>query len=399
MKRLWTHKDGRLKISSVSITLFVMMLAIAGGLMQLNQPVDEALVQIKHIFRAESDPVQKVTEETNTQVEQPVKVEQPSPEVSETKANPDPVAETVPKTPAEQQREVRGEMASESQVSLTSGGDKAVSNQELSAEAAAEIVETVEIKAKEPAAMIVQESIDETEQKPSITNELVEEHVQTETDPFRKLQQDTISKVDDQRQSSGVTVPPEQYQEIFKAWRSADFESDKEATRPGLLVENLREVYPLFQMKPVALVAGVAYDLEDGSRLDERSLERYTKTVFQVARPWDDWGLALRRIGLRPADTVEVRYYMHGYVHNGIYSRCAQAIAWGKENGLLSADANTAEVEVRGRAYVVRQQGGGQFGVFIPNQLRLIDGQIVGVHSDAFDGAADVSLLRTTGAI
>ncbi len=369
MKRLWSHQDGRLKIGSVSIALFVMLLALAGGLMQLNQPVDEALVQVKHIFRAEANIVPERVEEPSPQLE-PVKAEPPAAAmvettaVSETKAGPDLVAETVLNPPVGQQQNVE-----------------------------VELVQTTPVTVNDPATVRSPPLVAEAAAKPETASAAAGADVPVAKDPFRDLRENSLVKKVDQPLST-VTVTPKQYQEVFSAWRSAENEQDAEASRPGLLVENLRQLYPLFQMKPVALAGGIAYDLEDGSRLAERSLERYTATVFQVERPWDDWGEALRRIGLHPGDVVKVRYYMHGYVHNGIYGRCEQAIAWGKGNGLLPEDVKTAEVEVRGRAYAVRQQGGGQFGVFIPNQLRLLDGQVMSVNLDAFDGAADVELLK-----
>jgi hypothetical protein len=382
MKRLWTHSDGHLRIGSVSVVLFALMLVVAGLAMKMSRPVDEALVQVKHVFRVEKDAAhkiveEKIVEETSSQAEQSVPPEQSPPEVGETMA----VREAAPVASLmhDEHKQDEGESeASLPQEPLASGGS---------------ILEPV-LDAK---ARLDTDPGDEQEAVETMTfesAEVAQPVVVEESDPFHNLRQNTEIKKSDDQQPAAVVVSPEQYRETFKAWRTTDLKMDDEATRPGLLVENLREVYPLLQMKPVALVGNVAYDLEDGSRLAKRSLDRYTATIFQVANPWDDWEAALRRIGLRPDDAIEVRYYMHSYVHNGIYGRCVQAIDWGKARGLLPDDVKIAEIEVRGRAYIVRQQGGGQFGVFVPRQLRLLDGQIVTVDPAALQESTDVALLQ-----
>jgi len=196
-----------------------------------------------------------------------------------------------------------------------------------------------------------------------------------------------------------VTVDQKQYKALFHSWRVAGKERKGKEKTP-LRVENLRNTYDLFQMKPVAVIRGNAFlDLSDGTRVAEKSLEEYSTTVFLVDRPWDKWGKALASAGIRRGDRFEVRYYMYDFIKDAIYARVNQAFSWCSETGLIPGDLPAGAVDVLGRAYVINRQGGGRFGVFVPVSLDTKDGRTVAVDPVCFRGQADVETLREAGVL
>jgi hypothetical protein len=54
-------------------------------------------------------------------------------------------------------------------------------------------------------------------------------------------------------------------------------------------------------------------------------------------------------------------------------------------------------VDVLGRAFVIKQQGGGRFGVFVPVSLDTIDGQTIPIDPICFADQPDVQALQTAG--
>ena len=196
-----------------------------------------------------------------------------------------------------------------------------------------------------------------------------------------------------------ITVDKKQYKTLFHSWRIAGKEGKGKEKTP-LRVENLRNTYDLFQMKPVAVIRGNAFlDLSDGTRVPEKSLEEYSTTVFLVDWPWDKWGKALASAGIRRGDRFEVRYYMYDFIKDAIYARVNQAFSWCSETGLIPGDLPADAVDVLGRAYVINRQGGGRFGVFVPVSLDTKDGRTVAVDPACFQGQPDVETLREAGVL
>ena len=196
-----------------------------------------------------------------------------------------------------------------------------------------------------------------------------------------------------------VTVNKETYKALFQSWRVAGKDGKGKEKIP-MQVENLRNTYDLFQMKPVAVIRGDAYlDLSDGTRIAEGSLAEYSNTVFLVDRPWDKWGAALSAAGIRRGDKLEVRYYMYDFIRSAIYARVHQAFSWCRSQGLIAKDATPAAVDVLGRAYVINKEGGGRFGVFVPVSLEIGNGRTVAVDPGCFHGQADVDTLRMAGVL
>jgi len=212
----------------------------------------------------------------------------------------------------------------------------------------------------------------------------------------------TLSKtrfIDADPQKNEITVDQKQYKALFHSWRIAG-KGGKGKEKPPLRVENLRNTYDLFQMKPVAVIRGNAFlDLSDGTRVAEKSLEEYSTTVFLVDRPWDKWGKALSSAGIRRGDRFEVRYYMYDFIKDAIYARVNQAFSWCSDTGLISGDLPAGAVDVLGRAYVINRQGGGRFGVFVPVSLDTKDGRTVAVDPACFRGQADVETLLEAGVL
>jgi hypothetical protein len=199
---------------------------------------------------------------------------------------------------------------------------------------------------------------------------------------------------DSRKGNSELSVAPDRYLELLQSWNTSGSKEEGNTPIP-LRVENLRDSYPLFQMKVVAVNGrGQLFDLADGSRLASAALDDYAPTVFAVDHPWQQWGEALKRAGFRPDEPVQVRYAMYPFVKNAIYARSRQAFEWCQAQGLLAADILPEQVDVLGRTYVINRQGGGRFGVFVPVSLDTPDGRTIAVPPDVFAGQKDVAALR-----
>ena len=158
--------------------------------------------------------------------------------------------------------------------------------------------------------------------------------------PFRAKRSAGPASVDADRDSldRSITVSSDQYFTLFKNWRKVG-ESRKENGKILLRVENLRKAFSLFQMKAVAVVGNRRFfDLSDGSRLPEASLDDFSTTVFRVQQPWQKWGDALTAAGIRQSETIEIRYYMYDFIKNAIYERAEQAFAFCRQKGLIDMD-------------------------------------------------------------
>ncbi len=408
MKRLWSHQDGRLRVGMVSVGLFGLLLLAAGLVMQLSRPVGQVMVKVDHFFAAQPPAADLPSEKPAAQPGEAVDGQTAAEIASETAhvdAGAPPKGEPAameggtelqpPDEEAQATAEAKPPMAVESQAAARRQNAPTPAEAPVvkSGEAAEEVVKTEELVVVEPVAVAESEPSTLATVPPARQAASAAEEARPEA--FEAVQQVIPAAAD--APTASVTVTPKQYRALFQSWHTAPPGTVDDPARPGLLVENLRQVYPYFQMKPVAMARGVAYDLEDGSRLAEGALERYAGTVFRVASPWQDWSKELKQIGLNPTDTFEVRYYMHGYVHNGIYGRSSMAIDWCHRQGLLAAGITAGQIEVRGRAFAVKQQGGGRFGVFVPQTLRLADGRSIAIDPAAFGEAADIALLRNAG--
>ncbi|MEA1922370.1 MAG: hypothetical protein U9N63_06905 [Pseudomonadota bacterium] len=201
-------------------------------------------------------------------------------------------------------------------------------------------------------------------------------------------------------ETQSITVEKDEYATLHRAWRAVG-EGEKENNRLiPLRIENLRSAYNFLQMKAVVIMADEScIDLSDGSRIPAASLDRFSSTVIQVDDPWQKWGAELRRAGLRPGQSIEVRYYLYDFVRRSIYARVNQAYTWSLNQGKLESGTKPADIDVLGRAYVVKRSGGGSFGVFVPLSLATRDGRIINVDPLCFSNAPDIAALHADGII
>ena len=196
--------------------------------------------------------------------------------------------------------------------------------------------------------------------------------------------------------NTSIVVESSEYMSLLKGWQSAGKQFDGDTKIP-LSVENLENVYELFQMKPVALAGEKFIDLNDGTVIQEDVLQPYSSTVFKVDRPWEKWGRGLKKAGIKENRKVEVRYYMYGFIRNAIYSRVNMCVECMKSKGLIPAGTGPDAIDVLGRAYAVKRTGGGSFGVFVPMTIFTKSGQTVAVDSDCFNGQPDIEALKAAG--
>ncbi|HCY87744.1 MAG TPA: hypothetical protein DHV36_21595, partial [Desulfobacteraceae bacterium] len=198
-----------------------------------------------------------------------------------------------------------------------------------------------------------------------------------------------------------VELPAEDYMATYTHWRKSGTEFDDNTPLVPLRIQNLEKVFRLFQMKVVAVKDGVPYlDLTDNSRVVPDALSGYSTTCFVVSRPWEKWGKALEKAGFTRNDPVEVRYYTYDFVRNAIYSRAMKAFDWSLSSGGVPKDTTPAAADVLGRAYAVRQAGGGAFGVFVPVRVDFNSGASVAVDAlDCFKGAPDIAVLKQAGVL
>ena len=363
MAGAFTHKDGRLKTGRVTALVFMGLLGVFALLFKINSSVDHALLVVKHVFEPEK-------------------------------------IEPIKEKPAIRQNIVQ----------IPSAKDKALAQKKtpLPDGTKTEAKKSVDPVGNEKAETAVRE-------KPPADSATVKSAVHKEEDPLpvkaaqanEKKTVSTESLVGDSENKEmkpdppnrEITVAQREYKALFHSWQMAG-KKGKGDQKPPLRVENLRNTFDLFQMKPVAVIRGKTFfDLTDGTRVAEKALAEYSTTVFLVDRPWDKWGKALAAAGIRQGDQFEVRYYMYDFIKDAIYSRANQAFSWCRERGLVPADIPASATDILGRAYVINRQGGGRFGVFVPVSLNTKDGRSVVVDPACFRGQADVDALRKAGVL
>ncbi len=217
--------------------------------------------------------------------------------------------------------------------------------------------------------------------------------------PFESVIAKT-STPDKSTQTKGITVEKQEYTELHRAWRNVGAGDKENDQLIPLQIENLRSVYNFLQMKVVVIMSdNSCIDLSDGSRIPSAFLDRFSSTVIQVEDPWQKWGTELHQAGLRPGQSFEIRYYLYDFVKRSIYARVNQAFNWSLDNGLVKSGTKPEDVDVLGRAYVVKRSGGGSFGVFIPLSLATRDGRIINIDPVCFNNAPDVAALHAAGVI
>lgn len=338
MATVFMYPNGRLKIGRVTILVFSVLLLIMAAVFRVEKPVDDMIVSIKHVFEPARQPKKKESAPADT----------PTPKPGERK---NPVAENVPEPPMDPAATARVQ----------------------------------DLQKEKPEG-------DQASEKPTPPEALkFPPNPGDEVSPFPSLQKPRA----DAREGS-VTVSADQYMKVFNSWRTAG-DSDPEKYELGLQVVNLREAYGLFQMKPVAVVENRFYDLSDGSRIPEKALEAFSTTVFRVSDPWIKWGKALSSAGIKKTDGIDVRYHMYAFIRNAIYTRAYRAVSWCKDRRLIEAETPIGDLDVLGRAFVIKKEGGGRFGVFVPTVLSTRSGKTITIDSACFSDQPDVQMLKSAG--
>ena len=388
MARLLTYKDGRLRTGRVAAGVFILFLFSLGFLFKISRPVDQAMVVVRHMFEPKKQ----------QEPEKPPETRPASKAVSEP-VNPEEKIET---TPGSQQSGEKQAKNKPSEEKIDPAPEiRPVQNVPEKPENSAKM-EPVVSEPKQmdstPADTVTETEIPVPDKKKEAFNQKAGPPQETEKSesPKKATGENPLRAIPSE---NGITVSKAEYLRLFKNWQKTGINDRKDEKIP-LRVENLENVYSLFQMKPVAVVRGDQfYDLSDTTRISEASLEDFSATVFRVDQPWSKWSHSLKALGIRQSDKVEVRYYMYGFIRSAIFSRVNQTFQWCKSTGRIDAGTSPADVDVLGRAYVIQKQNGGRFGVFVPVSLDTRDGKTVVIDPDCFGDQADVQALKSAGLI
>ncbi len=492
MRKLFTHPDGTLRTGRAAVLVFGALLAFMALIYQWSSPVDEALVEIRHVFepqqknesapiakaeveppareaavrkrieREKASPPEKAAREPDAGSSFPKQEEDAAPEGAGTekpKTNPahkpnaelaqkaqqdpgsrapeggeayTPAPGSVPPDEAPAENPAPTEVQKASHKDEETGAEGREASSRFQTAEMAELLGTGKPGENPRAGSDAWESLrnavsGEKERKPkdsvSLTASFDDEKRgpgedaaadQTNSPPPGKGAQEdaradgesalpapqkSAQPVSVCAEERSVTVDPKQYVTLYRAWGSVGAGDSPEENIP-LRVESLRKTYRLFQMKPVLVLDGRPHlDLRDGTRIARGALADFSGTVFVVENPWSKWAEALEEFGVSPDARIEIRYYMYGMVRDAIYARVAQGFRWCRERGLIGADIAPGQVDVLGRAYTIRRQGGGLFGVFLPVSLDTPNGRRVPIDPACFHGQPDVELLRTAGLV
>ena len=458
MRKLLTHSDGSLKTGRVTVMVFFLLIGSLAVLLKLSRPVDHVLVAVRHVFEPEKKPADNNVPEHRPREDtgnQPAKaaaqlqkdVKPPAPESppadkKNEKPNPRPPATIAAKPPVE----IKNESSEIDEIPATDpepkqvGAGKPVTATPGKSPPPLEPKDTDQSKTPKKTATSPNGS-DRPMQPQSLEDQKPLRELQiniaggmkqlydqkNEKQASEEKQQDMSLALKDKdvpfpaQQNDGklfrakqsadpvgfdadskpryrsITVSSDQYLTLFKNWRKVG-ESRKENGKIPLRVENLRNAFSLFQMKAVAVVDNRRfYDLSDGSRLPEASLEDFSTTVFRVQQPWQKWGDALSAAGIRQSETIEVRYYMYDFIKNAIYERAEQAFIYCRQMGLIEMDTSPSSIDILGRAFVIKKRGGGQFAVFVPIALDTESGQTIAIDPACFRNQGDVNTLLAAG--
>ena len=416
MTRLVTYKDGRLRTRRIAVSLFILMMGCVAILFELKKPMSQALVTVKHVFEPKVLPAPK----NESKDKEPALAAKKIPKGNNYKA--EQAADHEKQVTVSKPMQVEDKPQKAVEVSRTEPPriknqgspvvPKSVRNDQHKAANKIEGKEPEKpVRVQEPIRLDISKRLKEI----GVLNKY--EEAKKESDLSAGLKKITGQNRERKRKEvdvearnnsrdikvnqaeRSITVSSETYMDLFKGWRSVGPGPDKSRVVP-LRIENLKSAYSLFQMKPVAVVGNrYYYDLSDGTRIPEASLGEYASTVFRVENPWEKWRDGLSASGIRETDSIpiEVRYHMYGFVKNAIYARANRAVSWCKETGRLDNETPISNMDVLGRAFVINQQGGGRFGVFVPISLNTKDGQTIPIDPSCFADQPDVRALQVAG--
>ncbi len=354
MKQILVRKDGSLKTGRVTGLICLAFLAVAVVGFEVGGPLQDQVVLVKHQFKPETK-----------------------------KENP-PKAKTEPKI-----------VPTEKKTALTVPAAKEVNKTQVQEEAGGK---TDRAKKKVMEEFVAMADIPASPKVKSLRL--------ADTDRLEKVLAAGLAQVKETEPTPAMVGAQELAEELnsknflalMQSWRTAGSASDG-VKKMSLEIQGLLEMYPLLQMKPVAVVGTSFFDLASGSQIDKVSLADYSSTVFAVTDARQKFNNQLAGLGLLDQPGLEVRYYMYDFIRNSIYARAYEAYDWCLEQGLIAEDTSLADVEVRGGAFQINQQGGGRFAVFIPQQLTTAKGVVAKIDPACFADQADVNFLNRKGAL
>ena len=227
-----------------------------------------------------------------------------------------------------------------------------------------------------------------------VNNKLSEKQLLPPEKKLRKNHSSDILQVDKDHHS--ITVSKNLYQKIHHNWMSSMHKGNQKMV--SLNVENLSNVYPLFQMKPVVVVGEKFIDLTEGFEIDENSLDEYSDIVFNSGDPYTDWGRRLSALGIKPSDNLLIRYYMYPFIKRMFNSNAIKAYQCCINKGQLEPSTKILDIEIYGKTYIINRDGTGRIGIFLPVSIHL-HGKIIKVNPHCFDDQIEFQTLMDSGCL
>lgn len=420
MKRLFVHPDGRLRSGPVSVLAFLLVLGLAEVVFEVKTRSEQELVRIRHVFKEttpevvlpeEVVPEQEVVE-PSAEEPVPVEVEPMVPPKTESEVELEPERELVPAIKEEMPpppapsptrlepsvgQQTPPPVAQKTTLSEEGASVPVEPNPLLALLGEKELVEDKtgqrEFEISDELRALA-EARKRDEVPPLATSEDLFVASIPKGEPVQKKIESRATVVSD----TEVRLPSHEYNDIFKSWRNAGTE-DKGQEQLSFRVQDLRQNYKLLQMRPVVVRNKRYTDLFDGSPLPEEMLQEYSSLQLVVERPWQEWRMELQQLSIRPGEEFNIRYLLYGSIDRAMQNRVNRAFECGREIGLIPPDTEAGAVEVVGRVIQVSREGGGHFGIFMPETLRLDDAPLLSVPGRCFAGSRDVQMLMDAGVV
>lgn len=452
---MWTpfkdKKTNRLKVTRITLLVFMVLLLVFSGVYKVTRSVNQVLVKIEHVF--EPEPENAIEKASSEVVSKPIP---PKPEdtAPESKPLPEKAVEKVAEVKPEPKPEPKTEPPEAKVAQTPVEPEKRQPSKAVEPEPAAAPLKTLELEtaASETPAPPAN---DKPEQKPSSPDKSEPEkaaerlaartlaarlpqdrtpkeqsvdkkpvQLMTEADIQMLRQGGPASEKIEQTPEKGVrivtgkmqdmmdrsksekpgakgevTLPSRDYFEVFRQWQASGEKLDKDKSLVALRIENLEQVYDLFQMKVVAVKEGKPHtDLVDRTRIAENSLSDFSSTCFLVSSPWEKWGDSLKESGFNKDDKIQIRYYTYNIVRNAIYARAMQAFEWSVKQNNLPQDIKPGDADVLGEVHALKRKGGGSFGVFVPRRVDFAGHGSVKIDPlVCFAGQKDIEALSNAG--
>ena len=365
MKDLFKHQNGRLKITRITLFVFCLLLISFSIVYKMGKSADKVFVSIEHVFEPlKSDPRPEPEPEAVSQVKP---LEKPAPvPVAKLLEKLEPIAKPAEKPLPEP------------------------------------VAKPVEKSVEEPESAAITKLLEKT--KPLAKAEHaaeVEVKKQTFDQVFTSGLQKLIDdeKMKDKPNKEGLNLSSKKYFELYKEWQTQGVSLDKGKKLVALRIQNLEKVYELFQMKVVVLKDNIPHtDIGDRSRIAAPSLSEFSTTCFVVSDPWEKWGPILEDTGFTRADDIQVRYYTYEFVRDAIYARAMKAFEWSLKEKNLPLTTDPTQADVLGIVYSVNRDGGGAFGVFVPQRVDFKSQDSVIIDPRVcFAGQKDIEELNRAG--